>query len=66
MIEFFFSPQFLLGLGAGLVVGAFVGVGLGRRSSTANRYYDAVHARYDERLRALRAEIQDLRDQLRK
>lgn len=66
MLEFFFSPQFLLGLGAGLAAGAFVGVGLGRRSSTANLYHDAVRARYDELEDQLRAEIQDLRDQLRK
>ena len=66
MLEFFFSPQFLLGLGAGLAAGAFVGVGLGRRSSTANRNHDAVRARYDELEDQLRAEIQDLRDQLRK
>ena len=65
MLEFIFSPQFLLGFGAALVGGAFVGVGLGRRSSTANRYYDAVLDRYDERLRYLHGEIRALRDQLR-
>lgn len=66
MLEFFFSPHFLLGLGAGLAAGAFVGVGLGRRSSTANRYYDGALDWYAEREAKLRAEIQELRDQLRK
>lgn len=66
MLELFFSTQFLLGLGAGLAAGAFVGVGLGRRSSTANRYYDGALDWYAEREAKLRAEIQDLRDQLRK
>jgi len=66
MLELFFSPEFLLGLGAGLVAGAFVGVGLGRRSSTANRYYDGALDWYAEREAKLRAEIQELRDQLRK
>lgn len=66
MLELFFSPQFLLGLGAGLAAGAFVGVGLGRRSSTANRYYDGALDWYAEREAKLRAEIQELRDQLRK
>lgn len=51
MLELFFSPQFILGLGAGLAAGVF---------------YDGALDWYAEREAKLRAEIQDLRDQLRK
>lgn len=51
MFEFFLSLPFLVGL----VLGALIGVGLGRRSKTANAAYDRM------RDRAERAE-QQLRD----
>jgi hypothetical protein len=38
----------ILALGACLVIGAFIGVGLGRRSKTANSLYDRGRAELDE------------------
>lgn len=48
-----------------LIAGAFIGVGLGRRSSTANAYYDSARAQWAEREAQLQAEIQRLRDRQR-
>lgn len=49
----------ILALAIGLVIGAFVGVGLGRRSTTANAYYDKIRLEADElRERAEKAEAQ--------
>lgn len=44
----------ILALAAALVIGGFIGVGLGRRSTTANAYYDR-----------FRKEADELREQLR-
>ena len=49
----------LITLAAALVLGVFIGVGLGRRSSKANEYYDRIRKEADElRERAERAEAQ--------
>lgn len=66
MLEFIFSPQFIVAAVVFSLAGGFVGIGLGRRSSTANAYYDSYRARFDEVEAQLRAEIQDLRDRLGK
>ena len=57
MFDFFAPLPFFVGL----VIGALMGVGLGRRSKTANTAYDRSRAEWDE----LRAEVQDLSDRLR-
>lgn len=44
------------------VLGAFLGVLLGRRSDTANSVVDRVRAEYDEKLLAAREEIARLRN----
>lgn len=49
-------------LAVALIGGAFIGVGLGRRSSTANAYYDQARAQWAEREARMQAEIQRLRD----
>lgn len=66
MLEFIFTPQFIVAAVVFSLAGGFVGIGLGRRSSTANAYYDAALARADEVEARLRAEVQDLRDRLGK
>lgn len=38
----------IIALAIGLVIGGFLGVGLGRRSSTANAYYDKIRLEADE------------------
>lgn len=43
------------------VLGAFLGVLLGRRSKTANAVVDRVRAEYDEKLEAAQDEIDRLR-----
>ena len=58
MFEFILSLPFLVGL----VLGALIGVGLGRRSKTANEYYDRARAAWDLREAQLRAEIERLRE----
>lgn len=56
----------IIALALGLVIGAFIGVGLGRRSSTANEYYDRMRKEADDlRARAEQAEAQ-LRASLKK
>lgn len=66
MLEFIFTPQFIVAAVVFSLAGGFVGIGLGRRSATANAYYDAALARADEVEARLRAEVQDLRDRLGK
>ena len=58
MFELILSLPFLVGL----VLGALIGVGLGRRSKTANEYYDRARAAWDLREAQLRAEIERLRE----
>lgn len=58
MFEFILSLPFLVGL----VLGALIGVGLGRRSVTANEAYDRARAQWDLREAQLREQIQRLRD----
>lgn len=65
MLQFILSLQFLVGLAIGAAAGGFVGVGLARRSKTANDYYDRARARWDETEAQLRAEIQRLQDKAR-
>lgn len=43
------------------ILGAFLGVLLGRRSKTANAVVDRVRAEYDQKLEAARDEIDRLR-----
>lgn len=57
MFEFFLSLPFLVGL----VLGALIGVGLGRRSVTANDAYDRARAAWDLRESQLREQIDRLR-----
>lgn len=57
MFEFFLSLQFLVGL----VLGALIGVGLGRRSVTANEAYDRARAQWELREAQLREQIDRLR-----
>jgi len=52
-------------LAVALVAGALFGIGLGRRSSTANAYYDRARAEWDRREAQMQAEIQRLRDRQR-
>ena len=59
----------LLIIGAALVLGAFIGVGLGRRSAKANSIYDRgraeldkVQRRADDAEAKLRIALQKLRD----
>lgn len=66
MFEFILSFQFLMGLGVGAVVGAFVGVGLARRSNKANEFYDRTRAKWDleraeleEKVAALKKKIKE-------
>lgn len=58
MFEAFFTLPVLLAL----LVGALIGVGLGRRSVTANEAYDRARAQWDLREAQLREQIQRLRD----
>lgn len=51
----------LVALAAALVVGGFIGVGLGRRSNTANDYYDRIRKEADE----LREQLREAEAQLR-
>lgn len=52
----------ILTLAAALVVGGFIGVGLGRRSTTANAYYDRIRKEADEAKEKLRIAEAKLRD----
>lgn len=61
MFEFILSLPFLVGL----VLGALIGVGLGRRSTTANEFYDRARAQWDLREAQLQAEIDRLKDKYR-
>lgn len=61
MFEFILSLPFL----AGLVLGALIGVGLGRRSTTANEFYDRARAQWDLREAQLQAEIERLKEKYR-
>ena len=45
-----------------LVAGAFIGVGLARRSDTANRYYDQIRAESKIREGQLRDQLARLQD----
>ena len=56
MFEFILSLPFLVGL----VIGALVGVGLGRRSKRANAIYDRARTEWDEREAELRDQIRRL------
>lgn len=58
MFEFILSLPFLVGL----VLGALIGVGLGRRSTTANEFYDRARAQWDLREAQLQAEIERLKE----
>lgn len=58
MFEAFFTLPVLLAL----LVGALVGVGLGRRSTTANEFYDRARAQWDLREAQLQAEIDRLKE----
>lgn len=49
-------------LAAVLLIGGFIGVGLGRRSSTANAYYDRVRKEADELREKLREAEAKLRE----
>lgn len=57
MFEAFFTLPVLLAL----LVGALIGVGLGRRSVTANDAYDRARAAWDLRETQLREQIDRLR-----
>jgi hypothetical protein len=57
MFDFVLSLPFLVGL----VLGALIGVGLGRRSKTANEYYDRARAAWDLREAQLQAKIDELK-----
>lgn len=57
MFEAFFTLPVLLAL----LVGALIGVGLGRRSVTANDAYDRARAAWDLREAQLREHIDSLR-----
>jgi hypothetical protein len=57
MFEGFFTLHVLLAL----LVGALIGVGLGRRSKTANEYYDRARATWDMREAQLKAQIEELK-----
>lgn len=61
----FINIATILALAVGLLIGGFIGVGLGRRSTTANAYYDRIRKEADD-LRA-RAEIAEakLRDKIK-
>lgn len=61
MFEFILSLPFLVGL----VLGALIGVGLGRRSTTANEFYDRARAQWDLREAQLQAEIERLKEKYR-
>ena len=61
MFEAFFTLPVLLAL----LVGALIGVGLGRRSKTANEYYDRARATWDMREAQLKAQIEELKDRNR-
>lgn len=61
MFEFILSLPFLVGL----VLGALIGVGLGRRSTTANEFYDRARAQWDLREAQLQAEIDRLKEKYR-
>ena len=54
IFAFVLSLQFLVGL----VLGAFIGVGLGLRSSTARRYYTDARKRAEELENRLREEYE--------
>lgn len=51
----------ILALAAALVIGGFIGLGLGRRSATANTYYDRIRKEADE----LREKLREAEAQLR-
>lgn len=57
MFEAFFTLPVLLAL----LVGVLIGVGLGRRSKTANEYYDRARATWDMREAQLKAQIEELK-----
>ena len=57
MFEGFFTLHVLLAL----LVGALIGVGLGRSSKTANEYYDRARAAWDLREAQLQAKIDELK-----
>lgn len=65
MFEFILSFQFLVGIGVGAVLGAFVGVGLARRSNTANEFYDRTQAKFDLKKAELEEEIRSLKEKLK-
>jgi hypothetical protein len=54
MFEFITSFYFWLGVVVGGVGGAFIGLGLARRSTTANAYYDKIRKELDEAREQLR------------
>jgi hypothetical protein len=65
MFEFILSFQFLVGLGVGAVAGGFVGVGLGRRSSKANEFYDRARAGWDLKRAELEEEVRELKARIK-
>lgn len=65
MFEFILSFQFLVGLGVGAVLGAFVGVGLGRRSNTANEFYDRTQAKWELERAELEEKIASLKQKIK-
>lgn len=65
MFEFIVSLPFAVGLTVGAVLGAFVGVGLGRRSNTANEFYDRTQAKFDLKKAELEEEIRSLKEKLK-
>lgn len=55
-----FELSNILIFAAGVVGGAFLGVLLGRRSTTANAYVDRIRAEYDERVNELKQQVREL------
>jgi hypothetical protein len=60
MFEFIFSAEFITAAIVFSAAGAFLGVGLARRSQTANAYYDRIRAKWDEEREELRRRIREL------
>jgi hypothetical protein len=65
MFEFILSLPFHVGLGVGAVAGGFVGVGLGRRSSKANEFYDRARAGWDLKRAELEEEVRELKARIK-
>jgi len=61
MFDFILSFPFIVGLSLGALAGAFIGLGLGRRSERANEAYDRIRAEAKIREQQLRDQIERLR-----